>query len=259
MTRARIRPHSTKPSSLDDIPALEARNNLSVEVAARVRAAILAGRFAPGERLREVKLATTLRVSRGPVREALTRLQDEGLVISARHRGASVARLSREDEAEVRTLRLALERLAIRLAVRNASEPDLRALEGLINRLKTGLAATITTQEIAAFEIEFHDRIYQLANHKRLYHTWAGLRSQIHIVHLSRNVDRPGMRRHLIARHLALVEAMRARDERAALRLVEEHVRGLGPSDLIPRLPADRQKGRPARPAARRKPAKGRT
>jgi len=224
-----------KRSPSQAIAALQGRNSLSVGVAGRLREAIMSGRFPPGERLREIPLATMLGVSRGPVREALLRLQDEGLVVTERHRGSTVARLSDQDEVEVRSLRLALERLAVQRAVRTASEPDLRALEALIIRLKTAFTSTLSTQKIAAFEIEFHDRIYRMARHARLYRCWANLRSQIYIVHLSRNVDRPGMRRYSIARHQALLNALRARDEAAALRLVEEHVRGLGPSDCAPR------------------------
>src|SRR5512147_2302861 len=88
-------------------------NGLFQEVADRLREAILQGRFRPGERLREAELATMLEVSRGPVREALTRLEHEGLVTTRRNRGATVSRLSKEDEEEVRSLRLTLERLAV--------------------------------------------------------------------------------------------------------------------------------------------------
>src|SRR5947207_7179212 len=81
---------------------------LAVAIRARRREAILRGDFAPGERLREVEIAARHDVSRGPVREALLQLEQEGLVILRRNRGAVVARMSRADLEEVYSLRLAL-------------------------------------------------------------------------------------------------------------------------------------------------------
>jgi DNA-binding GntR family transcriptional regulator len=201
-------------------------NGLFQEVADRLREAILQGRFRPGERLRESELAAMLEVSRGPVREALARLEHEGLVITRRNRGATVARLSKEDEEEVRNLRLALERLAAQLAVRHATDEDLDALRDEIERVRTGFGQRTTVQEIADFEIRFHDALYRIARHKRLYKAWLDLRSQIYILLLSRNVDRPGIRDVVIDRHTALLNAIRSRDALAAIAAIEEHVFG---------------------------------
>src|SRR5688500_12144863 len=98
---------------------------LAVDVAARLRQAILAGHFGPGEQLREGPLARSMEISRGPVREALLRLEREGLVVIRRNRGPFVARLTREDLDELSTLRVAIERLAVERA---AQQADARAL-----------------------------------------------------------------------------------------------------------------------------------
>src|SRR6476469_10949085 len=97
------------------------KRSLADDVVDRLRDAIFHGSFKPGEALREEQLAAMLDVSRGPVREALVQLEREGLVIVRRHRGATVARLSRRDLEEVYSLRLALERLAVQRAVRHAT------------------------------------------------------------------------------------------------------------------------------------------
>jgi DNA-binding GntR family transcriptional regulator len=207
-----------------------ARNNgLFQEVADRLRDAILQGRFRPGERLREVELSAMLEVSRGPVREALAKLEHEGLVITRRNRGATVARLSAEDEEEVRSLRLAIERLAVQLVVRHATDADLDALQREVEHLNSIFAQQSTVQAIADFEIRFHDLLYRAARHQRLYTSWLGLRSQVHILLLSRNVDTPGIRNVVIDRHMALLGALRSRDELVAIAATEEHVFG-GPS-----------------------------
>src|SRR5690348_5191056 len=88
------------------------KRSLADDVVDRLRDAIFHGSYKPGEPLREEQLAAMLDVSRGPVREALVQLEREGLVIVRRHRGATVARLSRVDVEDVYSLRLALERLA---------------------------------------------------------------------------------------------------------------------------------------------------
>src|SRR5437773_3057464 len=98
------------------------KRSLADDVADRLRDAIFQGSFKPGEPLREEQLAAMLDVSRGPVREALVQLEREGLVLVRRHRGATVARLSRGDLEEVYSLRLALERLAMQRAVRYATD-----------------------------------------------------------------------------------------------------------------------------------------
>src|SRR4051812_32626927 len=88
------------------------RRGLADEVADRIRDAIFGGAYRPGAQLREVELSAALDVSRGPVREALLRLEREGLVRSAWHRGATVTTLSAGDVAELYSLRGALEHLA---------------------------------------------------------------------------------------------------------------------------------------------------
>src|SRR2546421_3108883 len=92
------------------------KRSLADDIVDRLREAIFSGQFPPNEHLREETLAEFLRVSRGPIREALGQLEREGLVIKEPNKGARVARLSRKDLDEVHSLRLALEQLAIRQA-----------------------------------------------------------------------------------------------------------------------------------------------
>jgi DNA-binding GntR family transcriptional regulator len=80
------------------------KRSLADDVVDRLRDAIFHGSFKPGEALREEQLAAMLDVSRGPVREALVQLEREGLVLVRRHRGATVARLSRSDLEDVYSL-----------------------------------------------------------------------------------------------------------------------------------------------------------
>ena len=97
------------PQDLLPQPAPPSLSNVVVKV---LREMISHGHFQPGEHLKEAELASALKVSRGPVREALTQLAAEGHVELRRHRGAFVSQLTRVDVEEVHTLRAAIERLA---------------------------------------------------------------------------------------------------------------------------------------------------
>jgi DNA-binding GntR family transcriptional regulator len=202
------------------------KRSLADDVVDRLRDAIFHGSFKPGEALREEQLAAMLDVSRGPVREALVQLEREGLVLVRRHRGATVARLSRSDLEDVYSLRLALERLAIQRATRYATDQDFAAMEAVLSAFDVALSRGPSEKEVAELDVRFHDLIYQAARHQRLYDCWANLKSQIYIFLLSRNVVDPDFRAVTVKSHAALLEAIRTRNEARATIEIEEHLRG---------------------------------
>ena len=202
------------------------KRSLADDVVDRLRDAIFHGRFKPGEALREEQLAAMLDVSRGPVREALVQLEREGLVLVRRHRGATVARLSRSDLEDVYSLRLALERLAIQRATRYATDEDFAAMEAVLAAFDVALSRGPSEKEVAELDVRFHDLIYQAARHQRLYDSWANLKAQIYILLLSRNVADPDFREITVKSHAALLEAIRTRDEARATIEIEDHLRG---------------------------------
>src|SRR5262245_55917153 len=215
------------PNSLARLALTPAvKRSLADDVTDRLRDAILQGGFKPGEPLREEQLAASLDVSRGPVREALVQLEREGLVIVRRHRGATVARLSRADVEEVYSLRLALERLAMRQAVQHATEEDFAAMDGVLDAFRAAFARGPTEQAIADLDVRFHDLIYQAAHHQRLYDCWANLRAQIYIFLLSRNVANPDFRVVTVQSHSDLLDVLRSRDEARAVQEIEAHLLG---------------------------------
>jgi DNA-binding GntR family transcriptional regulator len=213
------------PTSMSPLtPAV--KRSLADDVTDRLRDAILFGGFKPGEPLREEQLAASLDVSRGPVREALVQLEREGLVIVRRHRGATVARLSRPDAEEVYSLRLALERLAVQRAVQTATDADFAAMEAVIAAFQAAFAREPTEQEIAGLDVRFHDLIYRAARHQRLYDCWANLRSQIFLFLLSRNIANPDFRVVTVQSHQDLLDALRSQDQARAAREIELHLLG---------------------------------
>lgn len=196
------------------------RRGLADEVADSLRAAIFDGTYPPGTQLRETELSSALEVSRGPVREALMRLEGEGLLRSGWHRGAVVVELSAEDVAEIDSLRGALEHLAVLLAVERASEEDLDALARAADRMCRAEDA----HELAALDIAFHDAVYTATGHRRLQEAWHTIRSQVHLFLVSRiGISVEGYLATVPGEHRDLVDALRARDTEAALRLFADH------------------------------------
>jgi DNA-binding GntR family transcriptional regulator len=105
-------------AALADLRSLR-RRSLGDEVTDQIRDVILSDGLQPGDRVGEAEISNSLQVSRGPVREALVRLEQEGLVTIERHRGATVVDLTRKDVVELATLRAALEQLAMEEASRS--------------------------------------------------------------------------------------------------------------------------------------------
>ena len=113
------------------------RRILADEIVEAIRDAIVSGQLKFGERLPESTLANSLRVSRGPVREALARLSQEGIVQIERHRGASVTRLGVDEVDEIYSLRQALECLATQWLCRNATAEDFERISARTSSMRS--------------------------------------------------------------------------------------------------------------------------
>jgi DNA-binding GntR family transcriptional regulator len=198
------------------------RRGLADEVADRIRDAIFGGAYPPGAQLREVELSTALGVSRGPVREALLRLEREGLVRGEWHRGTTVTTLSPQDVSELDSLRGALDQLAVRQVITHASDEDIAAIEDVARRM----ARAEDEHELVRLDIAFHDADYAAAAHSRLRDAWQAIRSQVHLFLLTRiGVSSAGYLSGIPEEHRELVAALRARDVEAALELFATHRR----------------------------------
>jgi len=209
-----------------EILAPPLKRSLADEVTTSIRDAILNGHLAPGARLQEEKLASTLKVSRGPVREAIVQLEREGLVIVYRNRGTFIARLSLEDLEEVYSLRRAIEPLAVQRAIHYAEPAHLQELQTLVDKMVEYSARSITEQEAAVLDLRFHDVIYQASKHRRLYDCWTTMQAQIHILLLTRNVVDSDFREYAVKSHQEILDAIRDKQESLARELIEAHLKG---------------------------------
>ncbi len=183
--------------------------------------AILNGRFKPGERLVLEDLAAEFGTSRTPLREAIRRLQTEGLVDFEPHRGAVVADLSIPELIELYHIRAVLDGLATRLAVENLSEEDLAELESILATTEQGIDPSEPT-DFEQFNRKFHEIIYQGTNAPFLYEMITNLYTKTsRYRYLS--LRSPGRILEVLAEHRSILEALMARDSDAAERCARDH------------------------------------
>lgn len=145
-----------------------------------LRAAILDGSVPPGGQLREAHIAADLGISRSPLREALTRLEEEGLVVKIPFRGAFVAQVSAADVAEIASVRLCVEPYAAELsmdALRGHARPTfVRTLEDLARATEhNDIPASIDAH------LRFHRLFYDLSNNSILQGLWSGWENKMRL------------------------------------------------------------------------------
>lgn len=187
-----------------------------------IRAAVIDGRLAPGQRLKEEELARELGISRTPVREALLVLQTEGLLESAPNRGATVRTFEADDLDDLYQLRAVLEGFAARLAAARISAEDLAALRDSNERfvrLRDGGEIADLVRE----NVHFHDIVLAAAGSPRLSQLVRGV-IQLPLVYRSYFWYSPEQK--LISEHYhrQLTAALAAGDAERAELVMKEHV-----------------------------------
>jgi len=149
-------PNTIKPLGL----GIASRRVLSDVVTDDLRQAIVDHELEPGRRISEDELAAQMGVSRGPIREALARLEREGLITLERHRGARVASWSEQDIDEIYSMRSVLEGLAIEWACKNATVADLAAMDEVLIRYSKLTDKQRTPKEVSKIDLEFHSALF---------------------------------------------------------------------------------------------------
>ncbi|HZX68902.1 MAG TPA: GntR family transcriptional regulator [Candidatus Elarobacter sp.] len=186
----------------------------------RLRAAIISGELAPGSPVIEAELATRLGASRTPVREALRRLEAEGLLEPRGLRGSVVRELRSEEVECVFEMREALESLAARRAARTMRETELRKLRDCVERMR---AAIDDPNEMERHDTTFHDVILASASGERLKRMLTDLREEL-IAYRLISLSDGERRRATLAEHEAIVNALSAHDEDAAAERTAAHI-----------------------------------
>jgi DNA-binding GntR family transcriptional regulator len=152
-------------------------NTLAKQVVRAVRHQIFSGVLRPNQRVVEAEIAAEMGISRGPVREALAELEKEGLIITYPRKGTYVKSFELKDIEEIYTLRALLEGFGVSLALDCLKEQDLAYLRDLLDRI-VEMAEKKDVIEVSSLNMQFHKKIMELSNHKRLYDSWQSLLAQ---------------------------------------------------------------------------------
>ncbi|MGP1396706.1 MAG: GntR family transcriptional regulator [Inquilinaceae bacterium] len=186
-----------------------------------IREQILAGEIRPGDHLRETELAARLGLSRTPVREALRRLEADGLLVHEPHRGAMVAQLDYQAVTELYLIREVLEGTAAASAAQHASEAEIATLQKLIASQQD---AGIDPAEAARLNQVFHRAIHHGAHNRYVVRTLDGLGHAMALLGRT-TLSLPGRQAEAQREHEAILNAIAARDAVAADRAAREHIR----------------------------------
>jgi DNA-binding GntR family transcriptional regulator len=202
-------------------PALRARGKYvskSDMVTAVLRDLITGRQLSPGTPLRQRDLAEQFDVSYTPVREALRRLESEGLVVTDVHRGATVARTESEEMEENYRILAALEALAGTLAVSKMTNDDLTEIEALYRQVA---ACHPDDDRLAELNRQFHFRIYECARSPMLL-----LLMRLLWRSFPRGPQAGRPHQESVRQHAQLVRALRQRNEEGVAAVIRDHVLG---------------------------------
>lgn len=181
--------------------------------------------LAPGMKLQEDALAGRLGVSRTPIREALSRLAQEGLVTMVPRRGTFVVDLTREDITELYEVREATEGMAAHLAAGRRSSEQLRQMQAAFAPFQHGVGPEDLTAYSQA-DLLFHDLLIRAAGNRSLQQVAGSLNDRIQMLRL-RSVVLPGRVSRSLAEHRRILEALAAADAAAAEAAAREHIRNV--------------------------------
>lgn len=187
-----------------------------------LRRAILRGELKPGERLMEIQLADKLGVSRTPIREAIRKLELEGLVLMIPRRGAEVAEITEKNLRDVLEVRKALEELCVELCCERITEEDIEKLKEAAKEFEEILKEDNIT-DIAEADVKFHDIIYFATDNQRLIQLLYNLREQMYryrVEYLKRKEVHPI----LLAEHEYIIQCIENHDKVHAMEAIATHI-----------------------------------
>lgn len=153
-------------------------NTLRDSVRQTLREAILKGRLAPGEAINQVALSKEFGVSRGPLREALSLLEEEGLVTNIPYRGTFVADFNDRIIHDTYSLRRVLEQFAVELAMTRSNPTEMTELRAVYQ----SMAAAVDAEDMEQFhelDLAFHRQIYTMADHELLAQMWMTIEANV--------------------------------------------------------------------------------
>ena len=196
--------------------------SLEEQVYARIEEDILSAKIESGAQLTELSLTKQLGVSRTPVRAALHRLAEEGLISITPNKGAVVVGVSREDLIDTYGIRCRLEGLASRLAAERIAESELNALRRALE-LQEFYISKRDTEHLRELDTEFHYIIYKASGNRTLLKILKDLHKNIKM-YRKRSLSVPGRLEESVREHREIFEAISSGDGEAADTLMSRHI-----------------------------------
>jgi len=206
---------------MDDWVPLQA-TTLKENVTNLLRQAIIDGTIPSGEELNQAQIAERLGISRGPVREALGQLEQEGLIRSVPYKGVMVTPLTPTYVRELYSLRSALETFALREGLQRGDPDDIATLQRIVDSMRAA-AKEGDSRELARLDLRFHSSIIHMARHNLLERTWTplkiGVQRCLHTRHrIYSTLDE------VVGSHPELLEAVVRGDAIGASDLLHQHI-----------------------------------
>jgi DNA-binding GntR family transcriptional regulator len=211
-------------SGINSLASISSKST-SALIANQLRERILDGSFLPGEQLHEAQIAAHLEVSRGPVREAFQRLNQEGLLVSHRNRGAFVVELTQTDVIEIFEARKALELAAattIRGSKRDLQSAAIARLRAIVARMPEHALSSNWT-ELARIDLEFHTSLVASTGNSRLARSYETLAAETRIC-LANLRDAYPAGYALVEEHERIVDLLEGDDAEELQKAIEFHL-----------------------------------
>lgn len=187
-----------------------------------LRQAILRGDLKPGDRLMEIQLANKLGVSRTPIREAIRKLELEGLVRMIPRRGAEVAQITEKSLQDVLEVRRALEELAVQLTCSRITKEGIEELRRAEKNFEKILADSDITA-VAEADVAFHDIIYRTTDNQKLIQLLNQFREQMYRYRVE-YLKRSEFHTQILEEHREIVNAIEKGDWERAVQLTCRHI-----------------------------------
>lgn len=187
-----------------------------------LRKGILTGQLKPGERLMEVHLANRLGVSRTPIREAIRKLELEGLVIMIPRRGAEVAQITEKSLKDVLEVRRAMDALSVELACDRITEEEIQRLQAACTAFEEATHRK-DASEIAKADVELHDIIVEATGNQRLQQLVNNLAEQMYRYRFV-YIQEAEQHQQLIEEHHMIYESIVKKDKSAAAAAAMLHI-----------------------------------
>jgi DNA-binding GntR family transcriptional regulator len=188
-----------------------------------LKSSILSGRFNPGERLTEEHLAKELGMSRTPIREALHKLESEGLIKPLASRGFVASQDSKDDIEELFEIRAVLEGYALRVICDRITDSVLDRLEETVRKAEEALCGQ-NLDDVFQWNTRFHDTLHELLTDKqRLYHQMVTMRQYV-LRYRKNTLQYPDGGERTVDGHRKILLALRLRDADLCERVMREHI-----------------------------------